>query len=38
LFPYGHGEALARGIPRAELLPLAGVGHQLPGQGRDETP
>jgi pimeloyl-ACP methyl ester carboxylesterase len=30
LFPYGHGEALARGIPRAELLPLAGVGHQVP--------
>ena len=30
LFPYGHGEALARGIPRAELLPLDGVGHQVP--------
>jgi pimeloyl-ACP methyl ester carboxylesterase len=30
LFPFGHGEALARGIPRAELLPLEGVGHQLP--------
>jgi pimeloyl-ACP methyl ester carboxylesterase len=30
LFPYGHGEALAREIPRAELLPLAGVGHQVP--------
>ena len=30
LFPYGHGEALARGIPQAELLPLAGVGHQVP--------
>jgi pimeloyl-ACP methyl ester carboxylesterase len=30
LFPFGHAEALARGIPRAELLPLAGVGHQLP--------
>jgi pimeloyl-ACP methyl ester carboxylesterase len=30
LFPFGHGEALARGIPRAELLPLAGVGHQVP--------
>jgi pimeloyl-ACP methyl ester carboxylesterase len=23
LFPYGHAQALARGIPRAELLPLA---------------
>jgi pimeloyl-ACP methyl ester carboxylesterase len=30
LFPFGHGEALARGIPGAELLPLAGVGHQVP--------
>ena len=30
MFPFGHAEALARGIPRAELLPLEGVGHQLP--------
>ncbi len=30
MFPYGHAEALAREIPRAELLPLEGVGHQLP--------
>jgi SAM-dependent methyltransferase len=30
LFPYGHGEALAREIPHAELLPLEGVGHQTP--------
>jgi len=30
LFPYGHAEALASGIPRAELLPLEGVGHQMP--------
>jgi pimeloyl-ACP methyl ester carboxylesterase len=30
MFPFGHGEALAREIPRAELLPLEGVGHQLP--------
>src|SRR5260370_6198157 len=30
LFPYGHAEALARGIPRAKLLPLEGVGHQMP--------
>src|SRR5690348_9874562 len=30
MFPLGHGEALARAIPRAQLLPLAGVGHQLP--------
>ena len=30
LFPFGHGEALAREIPHAELLPLEGVGHQVP--------
>ncbi|MDQ8707916.1 alpha/beta hydrolase [Streptomyces sp. LHD-70] len=30
LFPYGHGEALAREIPGAKLLPLPGVGHQMP--------
>ena len=30
LFPFGHGEALAREIPRAELMPLEGVGHQIP--------
>jgi pimeloyl-ACP methyl ester carboxylesterase len=30
LFPYGHAEALAREIPQAELLRLAGVGHQIP--------
>jgi pimeloyl-ACP methyl ester carboxylesterase len=30
LFPYRHGEALARAIPGAGLLPLAGVGHQAP--------
>ena len=30
LFPFGHGEALAREIPHAEQLPLEGVGHQMP--------
>jgi pimeloyl-ACP methyl ester carboxylesterase len=30
MFPFGHGEALARALPQAELMPLAGVGHQLP--------
>ncbi len=30
LFPYGHGEALAREIPRARLVPLEGMGHQTP--------
>lgn len=30
LFPYGHAEALAREIPGARLIPLRGVGHQMP--------
>jgi pimeloyl-ACP methyl ester carboxylesterase len=30
LFPLAHGEALAREIPGARLLPLAGAGHELP--------
>jgi pimeloyl-ACP methyl ester carboxylesterase/SAM-dependent methyltransferase len=30
LFPYAHGEALARAIPGARLIPLEGVGHQIP--------
>ncbi|MGI5445932.1 alpha/beta fold hydrolase [Streptomyces sp. CA-243310] len=30
LFPYGHAEALAREIPGATLVPLAGMGHQMP--------
>jgi pimeloyl-ACP methyl ester carboxylesterase len=30
LFPYGHGEALAREIPGARLVPLPGMGHQMP--------
>jgi pimeloyl-ACP methyl ester carboxylesterase/SAM-dependent methyltransferase len=30
LFPSGHAEALARELPAAGLLPLEGVGHQLP--------
>lgn len=29
-FPYGNGEALAREIPGAELMPLDGIGHELP--------
>ncbi len=29
LFPPGHGEALAREIPGAELLVLPGVGHEM---------
>jgi pimeloyl-ACP methyl ester carboxylesterase len=30
LFPYGHAEALAREIPGASLVPLPGMGHQMP--------
>ncbi|MCU1509040.1 MAG: hydrolase protein [Glaciihabitans sp.] len=30
LFPYGHGEALAREIRGARLVPLEGMGHQMP--------
>jgi pimeloyl-ACP methyl ester carboxylesterase len=30
LFPYPHGEALARAIPGARLIRLAGVGHEVP--------
>ncbi|MGV9774752.1 alpha/beta fold hydrolase [Streptosporangium sp. NPDC003464] len=30
LFPYGHAEALAREIPGAWLVPLPGMGHQMP--------
>ena len=30
LFPYGHGEALADEIPGARLVPLEGMGHEMP--------
>ncbi|SDM59950.1 alpha/beta fold hydrolase [Allokutzneria albata] len=30
MFPFPHGEALAAAIPGATLLPLAGVGHEMP--------
>jgi pimeloyl-ACP methyl ester carboxylesterase len=30
LFPIAHGEALAAGIRGARLLPLEGMGHQVP--------
>jgi pimeloyl-ACP methyl ester carboxylesterase len=30
LFPYPHGEALAAEIPGATLVPLEGMGHQVP--------
>jgi len=28
--PYAHGEATARAIPGAKLLPITGLGHELP--------
>jgi pimeloyl-ACP methyl ester carboxylesterase len=30
LLPYGHGEALAAEIPGARIVPLEGVGHEMP--------
>ena len=30
VFPYEHGEALAREIPGARLIPLEGAGHEFP--------
>jgi pimeloyl-ACP methyl ester carboxylesterase len=30
LFPYPHGEALARQIPGARLIPMVGAGHEIP--------
>lgn len=30
LFPYAHAEALADEIPGARLLPLEGMGHEMP--------
>jgi pimeloyl-ACP methyl ester carboxylesterase len=35
VFPVGHGEALAREIPGAELLVLEGTGHELPRRDWD---
>jgi pimeloyl-ACP methyl ester carboxylesterase len=35
IFPVGHGEALAREIPGAELLVLEGAGHELPRRDWD---
>jgi len=35
IFPVGHGEALAREVPGAELLVLEGAGHELPRRDWD---
>jgi pimeloyl-ACP methyl ester carboxylesterase len=37
LFPPGHGEALAREIPGAELLVIEGLGHEFPPSAWDEV-
>jgi pimeloyl-ACP methyl ester carboxylesterase len=37
ILPYGHGEALAAEIPGATMLPMRGVGHELPEQQWDEV-
>jgi pimeloyl-ACP methyl ester carboxylesterase len=35
MFPFAHGEALAREIPGATLLPLEGAGHGLDRADRE---
>ena len=35
MFPFEHGRALVEAIPSAELLPLEGVGHELPRRSWD---
>ncbi|MET4611691.1 pimeloyl-ACP methyl ester carboxylesterase [Rhodococcus sp. PvR044] len=35
-FPYGNGQAMAREIPGADLLPLNGIGHELPATAWDQ--
>jgi pimeloyl-ACP methyl ester carboxylesterase len=37
LFPYEHGEALAREIPGARLVPLPGMGHGMPPEVHWDT-
>jgi pimeloyl-ACP methyl ester carboxylesterase len=37
LFPLEHGIALAEAIPGTRLLPLDGVGHELPGRAWDRV-
>ena len=36
ILPYDHGEALAEGIPNAELMTLEGVGHEIPEELAEE--
>ncbi len=36
ILPYDHGEALAQGIPNAELMTLEGVGHEIPEELAEE--
>jgi pimeloyl-ACP methyl ester carboxylesterase len=35
ILPFDHGQALAESIPGARLLPLPGVGHEIPDQTLD---
>ncbi len=35
-FPFGNGQAMAREIPGASLLPLEGIGHELPATTWDQ--
>ncbi|NKB99125.1 MAG: alpha/beta fold hydrolase [Pseudomonadales bacterium] len=37
ILPFDHGEAIAESIPEAKLLPMPGVGHELPDQEVDKV-
>ena len=37
ILPFDHGQALADGIPNADLMTLEGVGHELPEELNDEV-
>ena len=36
ILPFDHGQALADGIPNAQIMTLEGVGHEIPDQMIDE--
>jgi pimeloyl-ACP methyl ester carboxylesterase len=36
ILPFDHGQALADGIPNAQLMVLEGVGHEIPEQMTEE--
>ena len=36
ILPFDHGQALADGIPNAQMMVLEGVGHEIPQQMTEE--